>query len=338
MRIIIDTLGCDNPNKLIDGTMDAMREDATLLVTIFGDAEVISIAAKAAGVENRTHVIHCTDAIECGDKPTDAIKNQTNSSMVQALNLLKTDESYSAVVSAGSTGALLTGAFLKLGRIPGVSRPALCPLICTKVNGVQFGLTDAGANMDCRPMHLAHFALMADIYQRAMGVAKPRVALLNVGTESAKGNELTRASHEILSKLPINYVGVMEARDVFSGDYDVIVTDGFAGNILLKTAEGAMSFIGSKIREVCHDGIVGKLGGLLLRKKLARMKRQVSEETAGGTPVLGIKKLVVKAHGNSGAYAFKCAIQVAARCAAANMAASIEKAMADNAHLIEVQE
>jgi glycerol-3-phosphate acyltransferase PlsX len=254
--------------------------------------------------------------------------------MVMGLDALKQRADCHGFVSAGSTGALLTGGFMKLGRIEGVSRPALCPLMPTVVPGQKVMLVDAGANVDCKPQNLAHFALMGDAYMKALGVASPRIALVNVGTEEGKGNELTHQTFDILKKLPINFVGNMEARDTFTGEYDILVADGFVGNVLLKTAEGSTAFLMSHLKRAIKGGFWSKFGALFMRKAFKKVKKLTSEEAAGGSPFLGIKKPVIKAHGNSTAVAFENALSVAIACARADLSEQIKTAIAESAAVI----
>ena len=335
MKVIIDTLGGDlAPNAMIEGAILALKNDPQLELVMVGSGAVIEPALarldKAGKFKTRTEIIEATENITCDEQPVAAIKAKPNSSIVQGLTALKTRDDCGAFVSAGSTGAVLTGAFLKVGRIEGVSRPALSPLLPTKT-GKPFMIIDVGANMDCKPVNLVHFALMGSVYMRALGRDNPRVALVNVGTEDAKGNELTHQTFAELTRLhdkkEINFVGNMEAREAFSGDFDVLVCDGFVGNVLLKTTEGTLSFTMSKVKN-CMRGFFGTIGKLFLASRLLKMKRQVSEDTAGGALFMGLKKPVIKAHGNSKPAAFASAIAVASRAAAMNLGEEIKKAVA----------
>jgi glycerol-3-phosphate acyltransferase PlsX len=214
----------------------------------------------------RVEIIHTTVGIGMNEHPASAIRTKPNSSIVLGMEALKAREDCTAFVSAGSTGAVLTGGFMRVGRIPGVSRPALCPILPTVgPRGVM--VLDVGANMDCKPINLVHFALMADVYMRAKGVDNPRIGLLNVGTEDEKGNELTHEAFAMLKKMPINFIGNMEARETFGGNYDIVVTDGFAGNVLLKTLEGGGKFFAYKLKRAI-SGPLALPGKLLLARRL----------------------------------------------------------------------
>ena len=216
----------------------------------------------------------------------------------------------SALVSCGSTGGVLTASFLKIGRIKGISRPALCPILPTQ-NGGKVLLLDCGANVDCKPINIAHFALMGTSYAKIYcGVENPRVALLNIGTEDKKGNEFCHECFEILKTLPINFVGNMEARDFLSGKYDVVVTDGFYGNILLKSVEGTAKFITSTLKGEIKSSFKAKIGYLFMRGVFKKFKAKMDYKNYGGAVFLGIKKPVVKGHGAADSLAFeKCILQ-----------------------------
>jgi len=340
MKIIVDILGGDLPKNNIDGAVLALHENKSLNLILVGDKNYAEPLIEAAGFANRVDFLHTTENISPDEVPTAAIKKKTGSSIVMGFDLLRKDEGCSGFVSAGSTGALLAGAFVKIGRIEGVSRPTLCPRLPTKQRGIKTILADAGANVDCKPINLAHFALMSDVYARlAFGVAKPRIGLVNIGTEENKGNELTAQVYGILAKLSekgvINFAGNMEARDALSGKYDILIADGFAGNVLLKAAEGALSLMGSKVSQICHQGFWGRLGGLMLARKLKKMKTELNEESTGGSIFLGLKKIVVKAHGNSSPVAFKNAILATAQAANVKLESEITKVIAENKQLIE---
>jgi len=339
MKILVDILGGDTaPVNMVEGAIHAMREDPTITCVLVGDESYARPVIEAAGMKHRVEYIHTTENISFDESPTQAIR-RNGTSMMMAFEKLKTDDDYKGFVSAGSTGALLAGGFFKLGRIDGVSRPTLCPWIPTNVDGVRVILADAGANMDCKPLNLVHFALMTYTYsQLVLGVEKPRLALVNVGTEDSKGNELTTETFPILKKLhelgAINFVGNMEARYAVSGDYDIIICDGFVGNVLLKTAEGAFAVMGNQLKNVIKSSFKNKIGGLLLKKGLYKMKSKFHEDGTGGSPLLGIKKTVIKAHGNSSVRAFKNAILVAAMSARYDVTGEIKKVLETHKDLI----
>ena len=339
MKIIIDTLGGDNPVNSIEGTIMAMRERADLNFILVGDKAVSEPMINKAGLGSRVEYIQTTENISFNESPTAALK-RSGTSLVMGLDLLKKDETCAALVSSGSTGALLAGAFLKIGRLEGVSRPTFCPWLPTKRDDVRVVLADAGANVDCKAINLVHFALMTDAYVRlSFGIEEPRMGLLNIGTEEHKGNELTFQTYKVLMELAeqgkINFLGNMEGRDALSGDYDIIIADGFIGNVLLKATEGAISLMGQKVSEVCHAGIKGKIGGLFLRKGFKNMKKTIHQDSTGGSTLLGSKKPVVKAHGNSSPRGFKNAIMAAAAAGSTELSDEIKRVIAENKELVE---
>jgi len=229
-KVILDTMGGDNsPFAQVEGAVIAVNEDKDLHVVLVGEEAVLNEELGKYNYNvNQISIINATDVITNDDTPTVAIKQKTESSLVKAFDELRTNDEIVGLVSTGSTGAVLTGGFLKIGRIKGVSRPALCPILPTKTGGIV-SMCDCGANMDSKPINLVHYALMANAYvKNVFGVENPRVALLSVGTEDHKGNELTKAVLPVLKNLEnINFVGNMEARDLLSGDYDIVITDGF---------------------------------------------------------------------------------------------------------------
>ena len=327
-KVILDILGGDNaPGVTLDGATLALKKDPTLNLVLIGDESKIKAHFdRNSALIKRIEIIHTTTNIEMSEKPTDAIRQKPDSSIVLGMDALKSREDCVAFVSAGSTGAVLTGAFMKVGRIQGVSRPALSAMLPTiDKRGVL--VLDLGANMDCKGINLAHFALMADVYMRERGIEKPRIALLSVGTEDEKGNELTHEAFAILKTLPINFVGNMEARDAFSGNYDIIVTDGFAGNVMLKTMEGTGKLFSKSLRRAlsCPFLLPAKL---MLAPRLLKMKKSLSEDATGGAVFLGIKKPVIKAHGSSNSIAVMNAVLLGARAGNMNLNEKIQSALA----------
>lgn len=295
-------MGGDNaPEQIVLGSIDALCEDKQLEVTLVGDTDAIcKVLAGKKYDDNRLEIIDAKDVITNDDSPTMAIKTKKESSLVKAFEALNRDDS-DGFVSAGSTGAVLVGAFMKVGRIKGVSRPALAPVLPTlKGNGVV--LCDCGANVDCKPVNLQHFAIMASAYAEGMlGVKNARVGLLNNGAEAHKGNELTQEAYKLLSETRgINFVGNCEARDILSGDYDVVVCDGFNGNIALKSAEGTANTMLKLIKDgVYSGGLKSKLGALMLKSVFKNVKKKMDYNAHGGACFLGVNKIVVKSHGAS---------------------------------------
>ena len=302
MKIIVDAMGGDNaPEQIVLGSIDALCEDKQLEVTLVGDTDAIcKVLAGKKYDDNRLEIIDAKDVITNDDSPTMAIKTKKESSLVKAFEALNRDDA-DGFVSAGSTGAVLVGAFMKVGRIKGVSRPALAPVLPTlKGNGVV--LCDCGANVDCKPVNLQHFAIMASAYAEGMlGVKNARVGLLNNGAEAHKGNELTQEAYKLLSETRgINFVGNCEARDILSGDYDVVVCDGFNGNIALKSAEGTANTMLKLIKDgVYSGGLKSKLGALMLKSVFKNVKKKMDYNAHGGACFLGVNKIVVKSHGAS---------------------------------------
>ncbi|MBQ6693044.1 MAG: phosphate acyltransferase PlsX, partial [Clostridia bacterium] len=232
-----------------------------------------------------------------------------------------------AIVSAGSTGALLTGATLIVRRIKGVKRPALASLLPTRTGGWLM-LIDCGANADCKPQYLQQFAVMASAYmQGVMGIKSPRVGLLNNGAEAEKGNELTKAVYPLLEEAPVNFVGNCEAREILSGDYDVLVCDGFSGNVVLKYTEGLSATILAMLKDELMADTKSKIGALLAKPAFRRMKKKMDYTEVGGAPLLGINGCVIKAHGSSDAKAFSSAVMQARQFLAANINGTIAPAI-----------
>lgn len=300
MKILLDAYGGDNaPKEIINGAILALYKYPNLQITLVGKKEELErLLQEKSYDKTRMDILPASEVIDCDDSPVTAIRTKKDSSIVVSLDNLKLGE-YAGLVSAGSTGAVLSGAVLKLGRMANVSRPALSPLLPTK-NGGRVLLIDGGANMDCKPINLCHFALMGSTFMHTMfGIETPRVALLSVGTEDAKGNQLVLETFPMLKELNINFVGNMEARDALSGQYDVIVTDGYGGNVLLKGMEGALKNLMTVLKESLTANLKTKIGALLIKKSLKKELAKYDYEQYGGAPLLGTKQLVYKAHGSA---------------------------------------
>ena len=329
IKIVVDAYGGDNaPNEVVLGTKKAIENIKDLKVVLTGKKEVLEqLLAENKIDADRVEIIDAQDVISNDDTPTVAIRQKAESSLVKAFDLLKTDETVKGLVSAGSTGAVLTGAFLKVGRIKGVSRPVLAPVIPT-VKGTPVILTDSGANMDCKPINLIHFALMASKYAEAMfGTKSPRVALLSVGTEDHKGNELVKKTFPYMKEIGINFVGNMESRDLLSGDYDVVVADGFAGNVALKSCEGTLKTLLGILKSDIKSHISSKIGYLFMRGTFKRLRAKFDYDKYGGSPFLGINKLVIKCHGSSKAESFYQSIKQAYTLGQSDMIQSVSQAV-----------
>lgn len=301
-EIVVDAFGGDySPEEIILGSLNALKLNKDLGIVLTGDENKINEFLSGYEYDsNRIRVIHAPEIISNNESPTAAIRTKRESSIVKAFDELRTNENVVGLVSAGSTGAVLTGAFLKLGRIKGVSRPATCPILPTK-NGGKVALMDSGANVDCKPINLVHFAIMANAYMKEVyKIENPRIGLLSVGTEDHKGNELTTQVFQQLKNMPeINFVGNMEARDLLSGNYDVVICDGFNGNVLLKSTEGAIKFVLSNIKQSIKQRFLSKVGALFMKKTFSDLKKKLDYSKHGGAVMLGCKKVVVKCHGDS---------------------------------------
>ena len=300
MKVVVDAFGGDYaPYEIVAGAVKALQENPELKIVLVGDKDKITeILQKLVFVSDRLEIVHAPDIITMDDIPTVAIRTKKTSSIVVAYDYLKQNEDAVALVSAGSTGATLTGAVLKLGRVKGVSRPALAPILPT-VNDGKVMLLDCGANAECKPENLLDFAIMGNEYMKAMGVKKPRIALLNIGTEEEKGSEMIKEAHQLLKNAKLNFVGNIEARDVIKGNVDVVVSDGFSGNVCLKTIEGTAEILFGEIKEITKTSLKTKIGALLLKKHLYGLKKKYDHRKVGGAPLLGVSKIVLKCHGNS---------------------------------------
>ena len=329
-KIVIDILGGDNaPYAMLDGVAIAAKKDKDLNFVLIGDDSIVAPFVAQQNLSNRVEIVHSKDSISNEEAPT-AVKSRPESSIALGMECLRRREDCVAFVSAGSTGAILAGGVLKLGRVPGLSRPGIAPLFPTKIPGQKVLVIDVGANVDCRPEHLLHFAIAGSEYMKTRGIMNPRVALVNVGVEEKKGNELTSATHEMLRKSDLNFLGNMEAREAFSGDYDVLVCDGFVGNVLLKTAEGAMKLVMTHVKRKLSRGFFTKLGAFMVRGKLQTLRKELGEEEVGGSIFLGLKKPVVKAHGNSRAHSFASAILLASKSGEGELGENIRLALERN--------
>lgn len=310
MKIAIDAMGGDNaPKAAVEGAIEACRAyDVEVFLT--GKKEEISKYMTESDKKNpRIHIVEANEVILVEEAPVTAIKQKKDSSLVVGLRLVK-DGECDAFVSAGSTGAFLAGSLLRVGRIKGIDRPALSPLVPTVKGNCM--ILDAGANVDCKPRNLQQFAVMGSIYmEKVMGIKNPRIGLLNIGAEESKGNELTKESFELLGKADINFIGNVEARDVMDGVCDVVVADGFPGNILLKTIEGTAMTVMKLLKQQLMKNTVSKLGALLLKGSLGEFKKRFDYTEVGGAPFLGINGIMIKAHGSSDAKAIKNAVRQA---------------------------
>ena len=335
MKVVVDAFGGDNaPLEVVEGAVMAVKQNKNLTVVLTGDETKIREILKDR--TERIEIVDAKDVITNDDVPTLAIRQKKDSSMVRAFDLLKENDDVVGLVSAGSTGAVLSGVIMKIGRIKGISRPALCPILPTVVDGRSVVICDCGANVDCKSENLLHFAIMASVfYSITNGVENPRVALLNNGAEEHKGNELTKTTYPLMKTLPINFVGNVEAREVMSGNVDVIVTDGFAGNVLLKSVEGTAKAMSQMLKKDAKKNVFHMLGALMMGK-FNGLKNKMDMDKYGGAPFLGCKKLVVKTHGSANRENFKNTILQVVKLYENKMNEKIEAMVGEMTQKIEV--
>lgn len=307
--IAVDAMGGDHaPEITVQGAIEALRELNDISILLIGMQERITpLLAGTDDIATRLTVVDARETIETTESPVMAIRRKTDSSLVRGFTMVR-EGTAQALVSAGSTGAVMAGAMFRLGRVEGIDRPALASLLPT-TTGSPVLLVDVGANVDCQPEWLVQFARMGSVYmENVVGIQNPRVSLLNNGEEAEKGNQQTKTAYELLSKTDLNFTGNLEARGVPLGETDVIVADGFAGNILLKTMEGIVKAIFTLLKRELNATTRAKLGALLAKNAFSNLKNALDADEVGGAPLLGTTGAVVKAHGNSNAHAFARAI------------------------------
>lgn len=332
MKIVVDAFGGDYaPKEIVLGCIQALQKNPELQLVLAGDKDQLEKEfLHDMYVSEQIEIIHAPDIITNNDSPALAIRQKPSSSIVVAYDYLRTNEDAIGLISAGSTGATLTGAILKLGRIKNVSRPALAPILPTLTGG-QVLLVDCGANMDCKPINLLHFALMGDAYMKAQGIENPKIALLNVGTEDEKGDELSKETFELLkNNTKINFIGNIEARDVLKGNVEVVVCDGFAGNVCLKSIEGTVELLLGTIKKEVKASFWASLGYVCCMKgAFKKVKNKLDYKKFGGAPLLGTAKIVVKCHGNSKANSIANAIEQVINLHRNGMIENISQAVGD---------
>ena len=328
--IAIDAMGGDNaPTEIIQGALEALKI-LPVNILLIGSEELISNELKNHVYDkNRLEIVNATEKIENTDTPTVAIKQKKDSSLAIGFSVLKEKRAH-ALISAGNTGALLAGATLKVGRIKGIKRPALTALLPSKKGYVM--LLDCGANADCKPEYLVQFAKMGQVYmENVMGIKRPKIALANIGVEEQKGNMLTKETYKLLKDdIDINFVGNIEARDILAGDVDVIVADGFVGNIILKTVEGVATNLLSTIKEEIKSTTLSKLGALFAKGAFKNVKKRFDHQEVGGAPFLGLKALVIKAHGSATAKDIVSSAKVCYKFLEVDMIEKFEKEITNN--------
>ena len=334
MKIILDAMGGDfAPEAPVMGAIDAVKAYGAQIVLVGRGEEILNVLKKN-GIENLPagmEICHADDVVDMHDDPDQVIRRRKNSSMVVGLRMLAEGKG-DAFVSAGSTGALLTGATLIVKRVRGIRRAAMAPSMPTKA-GHKVTICDCGANAECTPEFLLQFGLVAYAYAKyTLGVENPRVGLLNIGTEDSKGTALQKAAYALLTdageKGLINFVGNVEARSVPLGEVDVVVCDGFSGNVMIKTIEGTAMFMGSLLKRMFKKNLGSKLGYLLCKSGVSDMMKLMDSREIGGTQFLGIKKPVIKAHGNSDRLAFRNAVNQAMIAAKSNFTEQLEQDLA----------
>ncbi|WLR52305.1 phosphate acyltransferase PlsX [Bacillus tianshenii] len=324
MKIAIDAMGGDHaPKEIVLGAVKAVESFSDIEIVLVGDENEIR---KHMQEHNRISIIHTDEKIEATDEPVRAVRRKKGASMVLAATEVKEGRA-DACISAGNTGALMTAGLFVVGRIPGIERPALSPTLPT-VDGSGFVLLDVGANVDAKPEHLLHYAIMASIYsEKVRAVSNPRVGLLNVGTEEKKGNELSKQAYELLQEAPIHFIGNVEARDLLDGVADVVVCDGFTGNIALKTIEGTALSMFSMLKERLTSTFTAKLAAGVLKPQLLDLKAKLDYSEYGGAALFGLKAPVVKAHGSSNANAVYNAVRQTREMVKQEMASTIQNAI-----------
>lgn len=306
MKIAIDAMGGDQgPTAAVEGTVAAARRYPDLELVVVGREE--QVRPLLTDAPENVSFLHAEEVISPEDEPVRAVRRKARSSIVTAARLVK-EGSCDAMLSAGNTGALMTAGLLIVGRLQGVARPALAPILPT-VRGKGVLVLDVGANMDPEPSHLVQYAVMGNVYaEKVLGIRRPSIGLLNVGTEAGKGNRLVKETYPLLSRSPFHFIGNVEARDVFAEACDVVVCDGFVGNVLLKTLEGVGLGVFVQLKEMFTTSGAGKLAAVLMHRGLKEFRRRMDYREYGGAPLLGLRGLVVKVHGASNGRAFEVAI------------------------------
>ena len=300
VRVVVDAMGGDNaPGEIVKGAVEAVQAENDIKVFLVGRQDAVNAELeKYTYDKGKIEVVHAEEVIEMAEPPVNAIRKKKQSSLVIGMNMIKHQEA-DAIVTAGSTGATLVGGQVLVGRIKGIERPPLAPLVPTE-KGVSL-LIDCGANVDARPSHLVQFAQIGSIYmENIVGIKNPRVAILNIGAEEEKGNQLVKETFPLLKECPgINFIGSIEAREIPHGGADVIVCEAFAGNIVLKLYEGVAATLLSKVKEGLMSSLRSKIGALLIKPALKQTLKSFDASQYGGAPLLGLNGLVVKTHGSA---------------------------------------
>ena len=333
VRIVLDCFGGDHsPNANVSGAVEALNNNGDLYLILTGDEAAIKKELDGLTYDkSRLEVVHAPAVVSCDDKPTVAIR-RNDTSMGKAIELVTANADISGLVSLGSTGALLAGSFMKIGRLKNVMRPAFCPILPTMKGGIV-GICDSGANAECKSEYLNQFAVMGSKYlEVCYGVKNPKVALLNVGVEREKGDSMHQDAYKLLeANACINFAGNMESRELLTGEFDLIVCDGFSGNVLIKSTEGACLEMLKMFKKVFTASLPNKIGALLMKKSIMEKKEFMDYRNYGGAVMLGTKKVVVKCHGSGNAKSVRLCIEQAYRMSSGGLGAEIETALAEYA-------
>src|SRR5258706_11741622 len=309
MRIAVDVMGGDHGcGVIIEGAKRALQADKTItkLFLVGNKAEIHAALPPRGFRDHRVRVVHASEVLTMDDKPAAAVRRKKDSSIVRAVELVREGKA-DAIISLGNTGGIFASAMFKLGRIPGVDRGGIATVIPTPDN--EFVLLDSGANIECKPLHLAHFAVMGSIYSREiLGYRNPRVGILSIGTEETKGNELTLQAFKLCKLLDLNFIGNVEGHDLFRSRVDVVVCDGFVGNIVLKTAESLATALFGMLKRELTANPRRQLGALLAQNAFRSIRKRMDPEVYGGAPLLGFNGAVLKAHGSARERAIASAI------------------------------
>ncbi len=293
MKLALDGMGGDNaPKSVVEGALLALNQIPNLEIQLYGQQDKLEPFLK---MHDRLTVVHCGEVVEGTDDPARAVRRKKDSSMARMMDAVEEGKA-DACLSAGNTGALMAGGLFKVGRIEGIARPALATTLPT-LDGKGFLMLDLGANADARPEHLLQYAIMGDIYAKKVGgLQKPRIGLLNIGTEEKKGNDLTKAAFELLKEADLNFVGNVEARDLLEGVADVVVTDGFTGNMVLKSIEGTAGALFTMLKEAFMSSTKTKISAALMKNNLRDLKNKMDYTEYGGAGLFGLQAPVIKAH------------------------------------------
>jgi phosphate acyltransferase len=339
VRIALDAMGGDlGPREVVAGALQAVDEIDDLEVTIFGDQPVVSTALQSLyqaksrrlcpSISNRLHLVHTSQVIGMDESPFDAVRKKKDSSVIVAFEQLKSGK-VDAVVSAGNSGATMAAAIKMLGRLKNVSRPGIASIFPTLKGPVV--MMDVGANVDCRPQHLFQFGVMASTFSQVLfGIERPRIGLLSIGEETGKGNLLVKKAYQLFSESQLNFIGNVEGRDTFQGDVDVIVCDGFVGNVCLKLSEGLAEAVIAMLREEIAKSIKAQVGYLFAKEAFVNFKRRVDYAEYGGAPLLGFNGTGIICHGRSNALAIKNAIRVGAELARKKVTERIQNSLSES--------